>query len=47
MTLLRPILMGMTETGRDLAGWLRVGRAAGMLGVSVETLRRRITEGAS
>jgi molybdopterin-binding protein len=35
----------MTQTADNLAGRLRVGQAAEMLGVSVETLRRWETEG--
>lgn len=37
--------MGMTQTSDTAAGRLRVGQAAEMLGVSVETLRRWGTEG--
>ena len=41
----QPILMGMTEIDRHNATRLRVGQAAEMLQVSVETLRRWGTEG--
>jgi molybdopterin-binding protein len=35
----------MTDPSTDLGTWLRVGQAAEMLGVSVETLRRWEAEG--
>ena len=37
--------MGMTQDDREVAPRLRVGKAAEMLGVSVETLRRWESEG--
>ncbi len=39
------ILRGMTQSAPNIATRLRVGQAAEMLGVSVETLRRWETEG--
>ena len=39
------ILRGMTQSASNIATRLRVGQAAEMLGVSVETLRRWETEG--